>query len=97
MGLWIQQPCSAAKIALRSGPRRRQFRPASDQFGCNSKQRAHGYSTHQNANDALYRAKQAPCLREDNVPIANSRVAGGRKIEARFPGWKTLPAIKPCP
>src|SRR5208337_2022576 len=53
--------------------------------------------THQHAHDALYRAYRSPESWKNDVAIANGRIAGGGKIEARLPGWKTLPAIEPCP
>jgi hypothetical protein len=69
-----------------------------DEPGHNGKQKAGGESAHQHTCNALYRAHRSPHLFEKNIACrADRRITGRRKVESRFPVWKTSPAIKPSP
>jgi len=76
---------------------RRQLGFVSDQPGRNGEQRTYRNSTHQDTHDRLYRSKQAPDWRKDNVPVPHGRITGRRKIEAGFPRSEASHAIKSCP
>jgi hypothetical protein len=64
---------------------RRQLGLVSDQPRCDGEQRTYGNSTHQDTHDRLYRSKQAPDWRKDNIAVPHGGVAGRREIEAGFP------------
>src|SRR5262245_61995414 len=60
-------------------------------------QKSNRHSGHQHADHTFERAQQAPFRREDHIPISNGRIAAGRAVTRRFPGWKATPAIPTRP
>src|SRR5271165_1504797 len=61
------------------------------------KQEARGESAYQHTCNAFYGAHGSPHLFEKKISRANCGIIGRRKIEGRFPGRKTFPAIKRRP
>ena len=65
--------------------------------GDNCKQEARRQPEHQYTDNAFQRAYRSPPEREDDIPVADRRIARSGEIERRFPCCEAFPTIEPRP